>query len=241
MPQHTSAKERALELLLRHAEAREEESRTARLSASGKAAPPPAVTPRNPTPSPRQQDTGSSPPQSFPASRRVVSPQQYWQRLNPEEKEAREKQKPSSAEHVLNNVLQYMGSSPEQLRLSLLWRHWEMVMGAELAPLVRPLGHHNDILLVGVEDAMLMQEIHLQSGELLERVNAFMEKPFFTSVKVSLILDKTQLDGPLRCAVHEEEKKAPLPHSEARGIYLSSMDAQSPVARAYARFVSRKK
>ena len=56
-----------------------------------------------------------------------------------------------------------------------------------------PLGHHKDILLIGAEDAMLMQELHLMSGEILERVNAFMESPFFKSIKVSLVLNKTVL------------------------------------------------
>lgn len=66
-------------------------------------------------------------------------------------------------------------------------------MGPELAPLALPLGHHKDLLLIGAEDAMLAQELHLLSGEILERVNAFMECPFFSAVKVSLTLDKTVL------------------------------------------------
>lgn len=98
-------------------------------------------------------------------------------------------------------VLAALGGGPERARLSLLWSHWDMVLGPELAPVAMPLGHHKDMLLLGAEDAMLMQELHLQSGEILERVNAFMEAPFFRSIKVSLVMGKAVLDrqaGPLR-------------------------------------------
>ena len=164
-----------------------------------------------------------------------------WIRNTPEEREQRRKTGPLTSERVLDGVLRGLGSSPDQARLSLLWRHWEIVMGPGLAPLARPLGHRDAMLLVGADDAMSLQELHLQSDEILERVNAFMEKPFFRTVKVSLILGKTELDGPLRRAAAFEEDCPPLPRSAADGRYLGGMDPESPVARAYARFAARRR
>lgn len=230
------ARERALDLMLRHAEARERPEKAGRKRAvkSGPAAhaaarPEPLVQPRPQAP--------QQPPRP-PAQRQ---PRRGRRELTAEEREQRRKSGPLTSERVLDGVLRGLGSSPDQARLSLLWRHWEVVMGAELAPLARPLGHRDAMLLVGADDAMSLQELHLQSDEILERVNAFMEKPFFHTVKVSLILGKTELDGPLRRAAAFEEDCPPLPRSAADGRYLGSMDPDSPVARAYARFAARRR
>lgn len=136
---------------------------------------------------------------------------------------------------LLPDVLAGMGGDPLRMRLVQLWRHWEMVLGPELAPLARPLGHHKDTLLIGAEDAMLMQELHLQSGEILERVNAFMEGPFFAAVKVSLCFQRTELDNIVA------PTPRPLPAAERpqlTGSALEGMRADSAVARCYARFVA---
>ena len=117
--------------------------------------------------------------------------QRNWTRHKPRPR--RKNSGPAQAGDVLSALLASLGGGPERARLSLLWQNWEPIMGPELAPLALPLGHHKDILLIGAEDAMLMQELHLMSGEILERVNAFMESPFFKSIKVSLVLNKTVL------------------------------------------------
>lgn len=128
---------------------------------------------------------------------------------------------------------------PEQARLIRLWQNWPMVMGPELAALAWPLGHRNRVLLVGGEDAMSMQELSLQSGEILERVNAFMDEAFFSEVRVSLALGKNPLDSAMavpapRVRPMLERGPAPL------GLYLEAMDSQSAVARCYARFSQKK-
>lgn len=128
---------------------------------------------------------------------------------------------------------------PEQLMLTRLWQHWEVVMGPELSGLAWPLGQRNGILLVGGEDAMAMQELSLMSEEILERANAFMEKPYFTGVKVSLSLGRAALDNaarlprPVRPVL---EEGPPL-----SGSYLAGMPPDSAVARCYARYVAQKK
>lgn len=230
------ARERALDLMLRHAEARERPEKTGRKRA-GKAVPAAhAPAPPGPLVQPRPQAPQLPPP---PPARR--QPWRDKRELTPEEREQRRKTGPLTSERVLDGVLRGLGSSPDQARLSLLWRHWEIVMGPGIAPLARPLGHRDAMLLVGADDAMSLQELHLQSDEILERVNAFMEKPFFRTVKVSLILGKTELDGPLRRAAAFEEDCPPLPRSAADGRYLGGMDPESPVARAYARFAARRR
>lgn len=149
---------------------------------------------------------------------------------------------PIPAMEVMASVLAGLGAAPGQgearARLQQLWLNWEMVMGPDLAPLVRPMGHHRDLLLIGAEDAMLAQELHLMAGEILERVNAFMEQPFFGAIKVSLLMGKAGLD---KTAVHKAApvrvaKPAKAEPSKAHGLYLEAMDPTSPVARAYARF-----
>lgn len=128
---------------------------------------------------------------------------------------------------------------PEQGRLIRLWQNWAMVMGPELASMAWPLGHRNAVLLVGGEDAMSMQDLSMQSGEILERVNAFMEEPFFNEVRVSLALGKNPLDGAM--AVPAPRTRVMLERGPApSGVYLEVMDAQSSVARCYARFATKK-
>lgn len=166
-------------------------------------------------------------------------------------RQARQRRKdggPALAGDLLAALLAALGGRPERARLSLLWQNWAQVMGPELAPLALPLGHHKDMLLLGAEDAMLAQELHLMSGEILERVNAFMEKPFFSSVKVTLVLGKNILGTdapPSPAGMPDQEARADArPHARpARpsGSFLAGMDPASPVARCYARFVGRQR
>lgn len=236
-PAPTSARERALHLMLRHAEAREHAAAPRRghvphapdIPASEGDHPAPLIEAR-PRQMPRRQP--QQPHRRRPARARDMTE---------EELEQRRKRGPLTAGQIMDNVLRGLGSSPDQARLSLLWRHWETVMGTALAPLAHPLGHRDGILFVGADDAMTVQELHMQGEEILERVNAFMEKPFFRAVKVSLVLGKTELDGPLRRAAPFEEISPPLPRSAADGRYLDSMDPDSPVARAYASFAARRR
>ena len=159
----------------------------------------------------------------------------------------RKRQKDSQPVHameVMASVMAGLGAAPGQgetrARLQQLWLNWGMVMGPDLAPLARPMGHHRDVLLIGAEDAMLAQELHLMAGEMLERVNAFMEQPFFSAIKVSLLMGKAGLDktavrtaAPARAAMPSRPEPP-----KAHGLYLEAMDPTSPVARAYARFAS---
>lgn len=83
------------------------------------------------------------------------------------------------------NLLHAMGGNPGRSRLARLWSDWGKVVGEEFA-WVEPLGHKNDTLFLGVEDAMEIQEVTMRSTELLGLVNAYMESEYFTRLKISL-------------------------------------------------------
>lgn len=151
----------------------------------------------------------------------------------------------TSLREALLGLLESMGGTPERAGLQSLWDNWEKVLGPELAAIAQPLGHQGDgkgvpsgaraALLLGAEDAMLLQELRFRGEEILERVNGFLGQAYFCEVKVSLPLGRS---APVR-----SREPAPRPGEEeareepaARGVFLAGMDGDSPVARCYARF-----
>ena len=143
---------------------------------------------------------------------------------------------PARTGSVLEKVFISLGASPEQAKLSRLWRSWDAVLGPDLAPLARPLGHHDDKLLIGAEDAVLLQELYYMGPEIVRRVNEFLQEDFFTAVKVSLMLDHQDLDAPspvLERSAGRPKEEIPAPSGASLGL----MDPESAVARCYARFL----
>ena len=143
---------------------------------------------------------------------------------------------PARTGSVLEKVFISLGASPEQAKLSRLWRSWDAVLGSDLAPLARPLGHHDDKLLIGAEDAVLLQELYYMGPEIVRRVNEFLQEDFFTAVKVSLMLDHQDLDAPspvLERSAGRPKEEVPAPSGASLGL----MDPESAVARCYARFL----
>ncbi len=148
-------------------------------------------------------------------------------------------EKPMNIQQLLESCMQKLGK-PEQALLTKLWQHWDMVMGEYLASIAWPLGYKDGVLLVGGEDATSVQELSFMSMEILERANAFMEKDFFTDVKVRLSLDKT----PLHEVVKIQNNVEPLPFVKGpklSGKYLNEMPSDSPLASCYAKYVERSK
>lgn len=153
----------------------------------------------------------------------------------------------ASLREALLALLASMGGTPERAGLQRLWDNWEKVLGPELAGMAQPLGHHaargagqagaghGVTLLLGAEDAMLLQELRFRGGEILERVNGFLGHAYFCEVKVSLPLGRSE---PVRSCetapARGQGEAAGTP--AARGIFLAGMDSDSPVARCYARF-----
>ena len=131
----------------------------------------------------------------------------------------------------------------EHSRLTMLWEHWEMVMGTELASLAIPLGHKKETLRLAAEDSMAAQDIVMQSCEILERVNAFMNETYFSRIQVELVMGRNDLSHKLpELRPKPPEYRAPKP--EDLGALHGSFDPDSPVTRcyeAYLRYFSRLK
>ena len=136
----------------------------------------------------------------------------------------------AAMQDILPSALEALGMDADRQRLSRLWECWPFVLGQELAPLACPLGTRDDTLLVGCEDNMCMQEITLRQDEILERVNAFMEKAYFHNVKASLFMGRNDLSMP-----PANPHAAPeIPPSSVRGTYLDAVTTDTPWGRCYA-------
>lgn len=59
-------------------------------------------------------------------------------------------------------------------QLRQLWLNWSQVMGPELANLAIPMGHRGDILIVGGEDSLVLQDLTYSVPDILERANDFL-------------------------------------------------------------------
>ena len=141
----------------------------------------------------------------------------------------REKRLVASSEALFAVFAKWGGE--DQARLTALWKSWEDAVGEDVASLGSPVGHKDAVLSIGAEDTMALQELSLRSGEILESVNAFMEKEFFTKVSVVLLqgraeLNRMQPTGPPPEPVQEAE----LPRL---GGIADKLDPDSPVTRCY--------
>ena len=131
---------------------------------------------------------------------------------------------------LLPLALEELGVGADRIRLGHLWENWEYVMGPELAGLACPLGTHRDVLLLGCEDNMLMQETTLCRDEILERANTFMEKPYFHNIRASLRMGRRDLSVPRP----KPQVKQQVFESNVRGTYLDSISPDTPWGRCYA-------
>ena len=122
--------------------------------------------------------------------------------------------------------------------LAALWQHWRTVMGDDLADLAFPLGHKDDLLLIGAEDAMAMQELFLQSPEILERANAFMDSDFFRHVKVSLMQGQPDLSRGRPRRPHSRIAPAPPTKPARLGALLDKLNPDSPITRCYQAYLA---
>ena len=152
----------------------------------------------------------------------------------------------------LRALLSAMGGTPGRAGLQNLWDNWEAVLGAELAALARPLGHHDvrkdsgatgghgeaagAVLLLGAGDAMLLQELRFRGEEILTRVNGYLGNAYFSEVQVSLPLGRGEPVRSRQQVQMTAKEEAHPPVQSPSGIFLDAMDRASPVARCYARF-----
>ncbi len=147
--------------------------------------------------------------------------------------------RPVTLRTTLERFMNRLGQG-EKIQLVRLWQHWPMVMGDEIAALAWPLGSKNTVLVVGGEDAMVMQEISFMQWDILERANAFMGREYFSAVRVQLALDKKPLDE--LCQTPQKAVAQPLfTPTPLHGNYLKNMPAEHPVARCYALYLAKQR
>jgi hypothetical protein len=127
----------------------------------------------------------------------------------------------------------------EKMRLALLWRNWNMVMGEELASIALPLGSNGGILRIGAPDSMALNELTYAIAEILERANAFMDAEHFDKVELHLMLGQSSLEQPP--SITEPAARTLPPKPPGLGVIglqglkdaLPGFDPDSPVARCY--------
>lgn len=106
--------------------------------------------------------------------------------VKPRKKSSRVDSQPVPIGDALFALLEKMGGKKERASLDALWRSWEEVVGEEIARLGTPDGYHDSTLFIAAEDAIDMQELSMQSGIILERINEFLKSEYFSSLKVRL-------------------------------------------------------
>lgn len=122
------------------------------------------------------------------------------------------------------------------LRILHLWINWDMVMGEELHTLAFPLGTGDGVLVIGADDSMVLSELSYYTDEILDRVNAFMDEPYFKKVRLELIGPRTPLNQQ-----HQEQRPPKRPPARPRpenvGALMDRFDPDTPVGRAYRSYV----
>lgn len=125
----------------------------------------------------------------------------------------------------------------EHFMLTRLWRDWSEVVGPQIAEIAKPLGHRETTLIIGVEDSMLMQEMHLYAPALIEQANDFLSMKFFDKVQLELIGKQVPLD---RVPEETPGPRAFRPRRPRKlGGLLDGLDPQSPVAKCYRAYVEQ--
>jgi hypothetical protein len=102
--------------------------------------------------------------------------------------------KMKTAAQALQSFFSSRFSGTDSLSLARLWLCWPQVLGPELAELARPLGHKERVLILGVEDSVVMQELSYYQQDILDNVEDFLGWRPFDKVKLELLNNRTCLD-----------------------------------------------
>ena len=161
-------------------------------------------------------------------------------------KHSRRRRKCEQALSAADLVSKFLAAHPKGAADDLveLWRHWEMVMGPELAGLAHPLGTRAGTLLVGADDNLILQELAFLTPEILERANAFLDNTRFTNVQASLMQGRASLENaPALAADAQKQQTAPPSTPVSRPapgpLGKLTLDPASPLGRAYWKYVER--
>ena len=117
-------------------------------------------------------------------------------------------------------------------RLAMLWPRWREILG-DVAPYARPLGHRRNILLLGVDDPIAMQESLYDAPVVLEMVNGFLGEQVFDKAQFDLLQGKAPLDA----ASGEAPGFWRLPPPRIANLGGLDLDPNTAVGRSYAAYV----
>ncbi|AGW12979.1 DUF721 domain-containing protein [Megalodesulfovibrio gigas] len=101
----------------------------------------------------------------------------------------------ASAQALADSLLTRIPGAPEGLALVRLWREWETAVGPEIAAWAHPMGSHQGVLRVGVEDAMGMHELVFYAPQILYDVHRFLGQELFDNVQGELLMNRTPLNA----------------------------------------------
>jgi hypothetical protein len=122
----------------------------------------------------------------------------------------------------------------DNLGLAQLWEQWDTLFGPDITDLISPLGHRGDTLLLGAEDAIVIQEFTYFSEQILERANGFLGEQVFRHVHIELLRGRSPLNRKLLPASFSR----PAPVKPTRlGNPETLPDDDSPVSKAYKSYV----
>ncbi len=82
----------------------------------------------------------------------------------------------------------------ENIEISKLWINWSKALGEEFGEITYPLGRRDKILVIGVKDNVLMQEIYFRKFEILKKIEEFLGFQPFEDVVVEFLGSKTPLN-----------------------------------------------
>ena len=80
------------------------------------------------------------------------------------------------------------------LELLRLWKNWKIILPAEIANMVRPLGKRGSKLILCTEDPAVSMNAQFMGPLILKKVNAFLGEEVFDKVGFELLNGRVPLD-----------------------------------------------
>lgn len=120
-------------------------------------------------------------------------------------------------------------------QIARVYSSWPEIVGEHIAELAHPLRHRQTILVLGVEDSVLMQELGYYSPAIIEQVNTFLGMHCFDKVQLELLCTPVSQKKPV--AVRSRRQQKTLDRPKNLGMLQEKFAVDSPVGQAYAAYV----
>ncbi len=87
-----------------------------------------------------------------------------------------------SLDNILKEVVSDLNLG-HKLKLSLIFNHWENIVGAQISKKAKPRTLREGILFVSVANSTWANELDLMSGQLVERINSYLGKNLVKGIR----------------------------------------------------------